>query len=456
MNNTFYLFGDFGDGYNQYPYDGAEATFRKVAQESQLRRQAFVRRNGEQMYYGFLRRLDEGAGRYVGLCYVVQGVMLSDVRTIIQLLEETVENMAIADRILGLDDHGNLVARVRQLTENRNELDRVMHVVEQRLPAIDSYWVALPQAQYGMSTDEIRTLTIAGDVMSLAKECCRNGYVLLQEPRNEPQYGNTAQHWREPRQEAEPTGYKTQDEAKTPPQAKSKPRPQTEEQTRPEPKRKKKKSTLGTVLKVLLWLGIIGVAVWWGYGEMEGVISSINDQKTEAANLHLTNRGLVDDVNMLRSTLEQKEAELERLKERVNLQDTIIDALMDQGNVRQPLVTTGLYVTRKGEQGDNVGTIGREVRLHRGEELEVYFRYVGIREGTARVTLQISSPQNTWWIFSAPKVIERNIPVRAGSGTYGFGAWYPERREGWEPGKYVVELLLDGVTVQTKVFEVRG
>lgn len=462
MNSTFYLYGDFGFGYNQYPYDGAEIVFRRVASLTSVKQQMFVRRDGDTLYYGLMRRLDEGAGQYFGLCLLTNGVMMRDLKAMNRVLQEVVENIAIADRLLSVDERGRLVGNVRHLIDDRNELERVSQVFAQKLKVLDPLWRALPQQKFGIGVEEVRSVSFDTIPLNVERALSSNGLILVQE--SEPQRPTSSAASVAPRIDNErverlESALKQEKEAREREKAATEKEKAAKEAALKEVERLKhaKKGNGGCMiwtLLLLVLLAFLGVAGWWGYGEYQRLGSSLDNKKRHYENMDRTNRNLMNDINALQDELETKRKEMERLSERMALQDTIIDALMDQANIRQPLVSTNLFVTREREDGYASATIGRSVRLNRGEELKVHFRYVGIREGTAHVKLRLTTPSNSWWVITLPKVIERNIPVRTGSNTYDFGLWKPEKQGYWETGKYAVELVLDEQVVQKKEFEI--
>lgn len=484
LNCTFYFYGDFGFGYNQYPYDGAEATFRQVASLASGKQQTYIRREGETMYYGYICRLDQGAGQYFGLCLLVHGVMIRDLRVIKKMLEEVVENIVIADRILSIDERGNIIANVRQLIDYRNELSRIDQVVQQKLQSLDPQWMALPRLRFGISVDEVRSLSFDAIPFNVERCCSNNGLILLQDTdpvRVVPRVTSQVDRERMDRLEAslrqaevkeasltEALKRETADKnamlnalqretADKDAALNALQRETAEKDAALKELRQLKRrqpSTTWRIIRTLLLLLLLAAVGWWGYGEYLKLGSSLDSKKRHYENIDRTNRDLVSDLNELQEALDAKTAELQRLGERVALQDTIIDALMDQANIRQPLVSTSLYVTREAQDGYASATIGREARLHRGECMQVHFRYVGLRDGTAHVKLRLTTPDNSWWVITLPQIIEQTVPVHPGSNVYDFGLWKPDNQGSWKPGKYLVELMLDDQVVQSKEFYV--
>ena len=77
MNISVYLFGKFDKGYTQYPDDYSRKIFAVCHQNSKAVSQIAIHRDGDLMYYAYIRNLDDG--NYIGLCSVVNGKMITNI-----------------------------------------------------------------------------------------------------------------------------------------------------------------------------------------------------------------------------------------------------------------------------------------------------------------------------------------------------------------------------------------
>lgn len=71
MNISVYLFGEFSVGYSQYPNDYAKIIFESFAKSAQATTQITIHRDGDLMYYGYIRKMENA--EYLGVCVVVNG-----------------------------------------------------------------------------------------------------------------------------------------------------------------------------------------------------------------------------------------------------------------------------------------------------------------------------------------------------------------------------------------------
>lgn len=64
MNISVYLFGEFSVGYSQYPNDYAKIIFESFAKSAQATTQITIHRDGDLMYYGYIRKMENA--EYLG------------------------------------------------------------------------------------------------------------------------------------------------------------------------------------------------------------------------------------------------------------------------------------------------------------------------------------------------------------------------------------------------------
>ena len=76
MNSSAYVFGNLGGGFTQYPEDYAHEIYEEFQLKAEAPSQVIIHRDKSIMYYGYIRKLDK-EGQYIGLCVLLNGVMLS-------------------------------------------------------------------------------------------------------------------------------------------------------------------------------------------------------------------------------------------------------------------------------------------------------------------------------------------------------------------------------------------
>lgn len=390
-----YLFGDFGTGFTQYPQDGAATVLRRLAQTASESAQVQTRmvRDGGLMYYVYLHRMDEGAGQYLGFAVVLGTASTSEPDGLWETMEEAFENVVIANRILTINDREHIVTNVASLGNELIEAERVRKLIEHRL------------------TGQGKTET--------PRETRFTRPVEETLPTEEPPSGET---------------------------------PVT-----PEPKQPvvvKKGGKGGWVCFWLLLLAVAGVCVW-GYLDWNTLSHLVEGTRSETNLLTRRNRSLANDVGLLRDELDRKSEQLSELSLQLRQKDTLISALMDASHLRQPIVVTGLTVTREASDGYGAATVGREVSLNRGEQLRAHVRYIGLANGNAEVQLKIHEPGGVWIFFPKVRSLSRTVSVKEGSHTFDFQALTGQDHGIWESGEYKLEIIVDGEVRAKKTFYVR-
>ena len=87
MNVTVYVFSKLNGRYNQYPDDYTRELFDKFQSMSGAGAKMVIHREGELMYYGYIRQLTRKED-YMGFCILLNGVMLTQMEQLASLFEK--------------------------------------------------------------------------------------------------------------------------------------------------------------------------------------------------------------------------------------------------------------------------------------------------------------------------------------------------------------------------------
>lgn len=187
MNISFYLFGDFGSGYTQYPDDYSKSVFEVFHRHSKATTQIAIHRAGDLMYYGYVRELE--GNDYLGMCVVVNGVVITQVNPLFDVFEGAVESMVRNGYLIHFNDKGEIAANAGQLYENREEIDRVTASVKVAFERLDATSKRLPPVNYGAAQDAVQSFSIQDDEAAIVRSSFSQGYTFVYKSRNY----NTAQ-----------------------------------------------------------------------------------------------------------------------------------------------------------------------------------------------------------------------------------------------------------------------
>ena len=123
MNLSIYIFGDLGNGHTQYPNDYTRDIFQYFYQKSQATTQLAIHRDQDLMYYGYVRKLENG--NYIGLCTVINGKILTHVDSLFSVFEGVIETMVRNGYLIHYNDKGEITSKIGRMYENREEIDLI-------------------------------------------------------------------------------------------------------------------------------------------------------------------------------------------------------------------------------------------------------------------------------------------------------------------------------------------
>ena len=457
MNCTVYLFGEFGLGYTQYPQDGAEDIFRHGAALAETQTQIAIHRDGNRMYYAYLRKLDEGEGHYLGMGLMVEGYMFRDVNPLFDIFGTQFENIVIADRLLSLNSRGHVVANVGLLIEKRTEAERVTTNLCNTFARLTTQLIPLPQALFDHISTQVWKFGEDAAPSDIRKASEMSGYTLVQkgvfqftpkatadgaQPNAEqPKTNPVDQKSSFKEQHSGPTEQKTNT---------------AEQKTLPAVHKTKRWDGVKTLLLTLLLLvsAGLGYTAWQLYSSNLAGTSAMSSYNR----VKMTNAELMNKMNLLEQQLDEAQLKNLELEKSMRSQDTIISALRDYYHCSQPIVATSLYLTREGQDGYASATVGHRVKRSANLLLQPHIRYIGLENSTAKLTLRWYSPRTFDFFdfgdFTFGSKSHENVRVfdiQRGEHQLDFDVWAGEQHR-WEPGKYRVEVWADGECLQRKEF----
>lgn len=177
INCSAYIFGDLGSGYTQYPDDYSRDIFKTFYQHSKARTQIIVHRDGDLMYYGYVRKIEES--HYVGLCVVVNGEYLSRIVGLSSIYEGVIETMVRNGYLIHFNDNGEIVSKVDYLYENREEIEAINTSLLMSFERLESDFRKLPPINYSIPKDTIKSFSFQESTDDIIKSSYTNGYTFV-------------------------------------------------------------------------------------------------------------------------------------------------------------------------------------------------------------------------------------------------------------------------------------
>jgi hypothetical protein len=177
MNVTPYFFGEFNNGYTQYPADYASAIFKNFYTNSKSTTQIAIHREGDLMYYGYIRKLEQE--RYIGFCIVINGLILTKLDGLFSLYENSISNLVTNGQLIYFDEKGDLVTNVERLYLNREEIDLLTQAFRSGFLHFKDFIQPLPAVNYGVSKDSVKNFSIEDDIEEIIKSSHTYGYTYI-------------------------------------------------------------------------------------------------------------------------------------------------------------------------------------------------------------------------------------------------------------------------------------
>ncbi len=177
MNVTVYLFGEFNNGYTQYPDDYTNEIFQNFYKYAKATSQISIHREGNLMYYGYIRKLE--FNRYIGFCVVINGLMFTKLDGLFSLFENTIFTLVTNGQLIHFNEHGNLITTVDRLFLNREEIDLITQTLRLGFHQLQNTVKPLPAVNYGISKDTFKSFTIENNLDEIITASHTYGYTYI-------------------------------------------------------------------------------------------------------------------------------------------------------------------------------------------------------------------------------------------------------------------------------------
>lgn len=177
MNISTYIFGSLGNGYSQYPNDYAQTIFQSIYAQSSAPTQIVVHREDKLIYYAYIRKLE--AGQYIGLCVVLNSVMLTDVNEMFSIFENLITSLVVNGSILQFNDTGDIISKASQLYTNQAEVSRVTDNLRNEFAKLENTSKPLPPVSYGIAKNEKRTFSVDDNTNDIVKASVSFNYTFI-------------------------------------------------------------------------------------------------------------------------------------------------------------------------------------------------------------------------------------------------------------------------------------
>lgn len=436
MNCSVYLFGDFGKGYTQYPDDYAQSIFQNFYAKSTAGTQITIHRNGNLMYYGYIRKLEgeKADKQYIGFCVLLNGVMLTKVGNLFSLFEETITNLVVNGHILEFNDRGDIVSKVDKLYEKQQEVNRATEMIRNGILQLDTDCKKLPPVSYGLANNESKSFSADDDHASIVEATCTYSYTYIYKPgdyntQSLSSYKGTLNRLNKEKQEITDKYNKLSEEY----------------QKVLQQKKQYRKVVLLCLLVVVCGISLLGLKY-----TLEGAKHDLNYAekknnalKSDVERLKTNNLNLQNSVEREQSNRQSVESELSDLK-------SSIDTIM-------PIIITNIEIANTYHNDAIETEYGDHIYSDRTMYLTPRITYRGIKvdeEIMLNIKLYTPSGLNTGSTSPDGYTYSNPLTILKGENIKALGGWGSSTMGQWTKGSYRLEIWYDDICLKTKTFTV--
>lgn len=177
MNNDVYIFGEFNNGYNQYPDDYTKKIFETFYSNAESITQIGIHRDGSLIYYSYIRKLE--LNRYIGFCIVLNGILLTKVNGLFSLFEKTIFELVSSGVLIHFDERGGIVTNVDKLYLNREEIEMITQSLSLGFNKLQKTAKALPPTNNSVSNDSIKIFSVDDNSNDIINSSHTYGYTFI-------------------------------------------------------------------------------------------------------------------------------------------------------------------------------------------------------------------------------------------------------------------------------------
>lgn len=432
MNSSIYLFGGLGKGYTQVPDDYTRDIFLKFCELAVAESQIIVHRDGNIMYYGYVRKLDVSP-QYIGFCIVVNGMMLQDLDGLFTIYENAV-GVSVAEGIIDVDESGRMEFVIDDLCSLQGGAERVFSMVQGDFQALEANLVALPPVNYGMAQDASVAFSSYDDKTSIFEASSKYGYTVVAkdsgfDAENLDRYKGVIKRLYDERTALrnEYLGLKGDYET-----------------LGKQKKQYKKVTILGSILLVCC---MVLVSVFASFRSVKSSLieetGKLGDAQEQIGLMSDSLMGLEESYSKLDSSMTKANQELSVLGELKNL---------------MPIIITDVEVANVDKEGTIETDYGETIHSENTMYFMPKITYTGLRPGES-ITLHVklydpSGKLRQSIALKSDYTWEREVDIQKGQNEVEIGYWGNSSKGNWGPGTYRFEIWYGEVCLRSHSFMV--
>ena len=129
------------------------------------------------MYYAYIRKLQQD--RYIGLCVVLNALMLVRIDGLFSLFENTIFYLATNGKLVRFNRRDDLVTSMENLYLNKEDIEPLTEFLRAGFSRLEHDCTSLPAVSYGTSKDSCKDFVVDDDQDEIIKSSYTNGYTFI-------------------------------------------------------------------------------------------------------------------------------------------------------------------------------------------------------------------------------------------------------------------------------------
>jgi len=174
-----YVFGNFCGGYSQYPNDLTSKILREFYPKAKSKTQIAIHRDGNLIYYCYIRKLEHDSNQYIGICFALTGLYIRNVKNVFKSFEQVIELAAKRGTIIHYDESGLLTTSLRKLYEIDEEVAILIQKVNELFAPIVDSSAKLPPTDFSVSHDSVVVFSEKDNNEDIIKASYTFGYTFI-------------------------------------------------------------------------------------------------------------------------------------------------------------------------------------------------------------------------------------------------------------------------------------
>lgn len=460
MNISLYIFGEFKNGYSQYPDDYTSAIFHQFYTHARSTTQIAIHRDGNLMYYGYIRKLP--SSRYIGLCAVINGIMLSRFDTLFSIYEDTISQLVCQEIILRFNTQGEIETTIETLNTASHEIEILKELLNTKFKELKNITQPLPPVCYGVSKDSIQAFTLQDSTQQILKSSYTEGYTYIYKSKEYnsiqlKQYQKILQQLNKEKQELN---------------IKYRALVKEHEKTL---KQKKQFKIVSFLSIIVAGIGICTLMLTKNLSQTHQELSQAQDsimqkEKTiallnsEISNLTTQTRYLNDAVKKEKTKRKYVETKLSATRDTIRQHLEKIMSLQAQTEEWETKISNAIpLIISKLEMGNidinsNIETPhGNAIYSSQTMYLSPKLHYIGIKQRQVTLSIKLFTPSGTLSQGEKSPVgysYSQSININKGENSIIVGGWGNQNKGKWESGQYRIEIWYEDVCLKAHTFTI--